>query len=203
MKENPLKDRVDLSIQLSWPTLSWSSMSSFGYDPESWYEQYYKGIRQAPNAVMRGGIDVGERITQDETFLPELPRPEIYEQNFSAMFNGITLTGHLDGWSPSVPGIDEYKTSSNPNRWTQKAVDEWGQISFYCFLVWLNLKIKPESLRLRLMSIPMVEDGNFNVQQKGPVKIFHTKRTMADILKFGVLIKSTYAEMEKFIHNHD
>lgn len=198
-KHNPITDRVDLNVQLRFPMLSWSSISAWGYDKEIWYHQYVLGIKARPNAVMQGGIDVGERITQDPKFLLEIPRPEVFEQNFIEKFGDITLIGHLDGFSPSVPGIDEYKTTCNPNRWTQKAVDEWGQLDFYCLLVLLHHNIPPEKLRLRLFSIPMIETGDFKIIQKGKVTAFETKRTMLDIIKFGALIKRTHKEMQQFV----
>lgn len=190
----------DLNVQLRFPTLSWSSMNAYlEYDQNKWYDQYVLGIRSAPNGVMQGGIDVGERIVSDPTYLPVIERPEIYEQNFVCVLGDIKITGHLDGWSPKVPAIDEYKTSSNPNRWTQNAVDDWGQLTFYCLLVYIHKKIKPETIRLRLYSIPMIGRGDFTVEQKGMPQMFTTKRTMSDILKFAALIRNTHASMRKFI----
>lgn len=200
-KPSPFENR-DLHTALRFPVLSWSSVSAWGYDKEEWYQKYAKGIRTAPNGVMQGGIDVGEKITVDPDFLPMIDRPEIFEQEFFATLGDIDLTGHLDGWSPALPGIDEYKTTCNEKRWTQKAVDEWGQLTFYCLLVWLNLKIRPEDLRLRLFSIPMVENGDFTVRQKGTPKVFHTKRTMVQVLKFAAFLRQTHAEMTAYAKNH-
>lgn len=199
MKNKPKEFDRDLHTELKWPTLSWSSMSAFGYDKEKWYQSYVLDNRTSPNPSMQGGIDVGERIITDPTFLPSIERPEIFEKNFNAILGKIQLTGHLDGFSPAIPAIDEYKTTTNPNRWTQKAVDEWGQISFYCFLVYLNLKISPEKLRLRLYSIPMIAHGDFTVTQSGDPTMFITERTLIDILQFGVEIKKTYKEMQEYV----
>ena len=202
MKNNPFKDR-DLNEQLKFPVMSWSSFYAFTeYDKEEWYEHYYLGKKNSINSLMQGGIDVGEKITQDKKFLKKLPRPEIFEQEFSIDFNGIKLVGHLDGWSPSIPGIDEYKTSINPKRWNQKSVDEWRQLTWYCLLVFLNEDIKPEKIRLRLMYIPMVEHGDFSVKQNGDIKIFETKRTTLQVLQLGVDIKHVFKEMQSFIHSH-
>lgn len=201
--KNPFKGR-DLHTKLQFPVISWSSYSAFvHYDKEEWYKRYFLGIRSAPNSVMQGGIDVGEKITQDIEYLKEIPRPEIFEQEFFGKVGTIDITGHLDGWSPKARGIDEYKTTCNPKRWTQKAVDEWGQITFYCLLVWINKKIRPEDLTLRLFSIPMVETGNFKVTQKGKPKMFYTKRTMVDLLRFMSEISKVHIEMLEYVKNHD
>lgn len=169
------------------------------YNKRAWYEQYVLGQKMTPNENMQGGIDVGERIVSDPSFLPSIPRPEIFEQEFFATLDGITLTGHLDGWSSHVPGIDEYKTTLRDTRWTQQSVDAWGQITFYCLLVWLNLKIPPEKLQLQLFSIPMIQDIHFKVIQYGDPKKFQTKRTMKDILLFSKLLKDTCKAMEEYI----
>ena len=195
---NPIKDR-DLNAILRFPdVISWSSLNAFtDYDKDEWFNSYVLGIRKPPNAIMQGGIDVGERIIDDPTFLPSIPRGGIFEQEFFAMLGKIKITGHLDNYFHEI-GIDEFKTTSNPKRWTQKAVDNWGQITFYCLLVWLNHKIPPEKLRLRLYAIPMKEDGNFTIVQKGEPACFHTKRSMTDILKFAVYIKAVHKEMVEY-----
>lgn len=198
---SPFENR-DLHTALRFPVLSWSSVSAWGYDKEEWYQKYALGIRTKPNGVMQGGIDVGERITVDPSFLPFIDRPEIFEQEFFATLGKIDLTGHLDGWSPNLPGIDEYKTTCNDKRWTQAKVDEWGQITFYCLLVWLNIGIRPEKLRLRLFSIPMVEGGDFKVTQRGTPKVFHTKRSMTEVLKFAAELKKIHKEMLHYVATH-
>lgn len=189
----------DLHTQLRFPTLSWSSISAWGYDKETWYRSYVLGERSKPNSVMQGGIDVGERIVSDSTFLKEITRPEIFEHNLTANILGMTITGHMDGWSPSIPEIQEYKTTQNKFRWTQEKVDEWGQISFYCLLVYIHYKIPPEKLSLCLWSIPMIETGHFEVIQKGTPQKFSTKRTMVQILNFAKEMKQIHTEMLAFV----
>lgn len=201
MKEIKSKEFAerDLHTQLQWPTLSWSMISAWQYDPEQWYERYYLGVRGTTNEAMQIGVEVGDRIITDPTFLPTLERPEVFEKNLTAMVGEIKITGHIDGWFKD--GIDEYKTSTNKSRWDQKKVDQHGQIDFYCLLRYLNEKVRPEDLRLRLWSIPIKEYGDFSWEAQEPI-CFNTKRTMLDILKFTALIRNTHVEMQEFIHNH-
>jgi hypothetical protein len=216
--KNPFKERIDLTTQLRFPVLSWSSFYSFTeWDKNEWYDRYYLGKKGDINSLMQGGIDVGERITQDKKFLPKLPRPEIFEKNFEYIYKWketlddeghyktykTKLVGHLDGYSPKVPGIDEYKTSINPKRWTQKEVDGWRQLTWYCMLVWMIEGIKPEEIKLRLMYIPMESCGDFSVNQKGEIVIFNTKRRTLDVLNLMVDIKRVFKEMEAFIHSKE
>lgn len=189
----------DLTTRLLFPTLSWSSFNAFtDYDKELWYKSYVLGEKGPTNAVMRGGIWIGEKIANDPTFLPSIPRGGIFEQEFKAKLGTINLVGHLDQWWPAE-GIDEFKTSANSKRWTQKAVDGWGQITFYCLLVWLIHKIPPDKLRLRLYWIPTRENGGFAMEVAGKPVVFETKRSMADVLRFAQELKVVHKEMQDFI----
>jgi len=198
-KTNPFKER-DLTTQLLFPTISWSSMNAFlEYDKDEWYDGYVLGIRKPPNYLMKIGIEVGERIPADPLFLPTLnDRSGIFEDTLAGMLGTIKITGHLDNSFRDLPGIDEFKTSVNKDRWTQRKVDDWGQLTFYSLLYYINFKIPPEKLRLRLWAIPILESGDFSYTTGEP-KMFTTKRNMLDIATFGALIKKTHKEMLVFV----
>lgn len=200
MKKSPFENR-DLGIALSWPTLSWSSMNAFeSYDKEKWYNQFVLGIRSPMNPAMKAGIVIGERLATDPNYLPEVHRPEIYEYSLMAKFGSINLIGHMDGWSPKTKSLLEYKTTQNKDKWNQKSVDAHGQLDFYCMLLWLNHKIRPEDVKIRLISIPVEMDGSFEVTRSSdPIAVFPTKRTMVDLLRFGARIKKTYKEMQQYV----
>lgn len=203
-KLNPFKDREDIGTQLLFPVLSWSSMNQFeSYDKEKWYRNYVQGIKDAPNEAMKIGIEIGEKLATDPIFMPEVPRPQIYEYEVRTVFSGITLRGHMDGWSPTKNELLEYKTTINQIRWTKETVAQHGQLDFYCLLLFLTEKIKPEEISIRLVSIPVIEKGNFEiVRSNEPIQIIETKRTMANILNFGVRIKKVYKEMSRYVDNH-
>lgn len=205
-KPKEFADR-DLHTILLFPKMSWSAMNQFeSYDKEKWYDQYVLGNRNKNiNGAMQAGIDVGERLVADRDFLPEVPRPVIYEQELSAKFGRIGLIGHLDGFSPDIPELLEYKTSANPKRWSQKAVDEWGQLTFYTLLLWLNYKIEPDNLKIRLVSIPVMDTGSFEftVNKTEQIKVMDTKRSMKDVLRFGIRIKRVHQEMQEFIRQKE
>lgn len=203
-KFNPLQDREDLITQLLFPVISWSSMNQFeSYDKEKWYKNYVLGIKDPPNAAMQAGIEIGEKLATDPTFMPEVPRPEIYEHEARIVFSGITLRGHMDGWSPKIKELLEYKTTTNQNKWTKETVRQHGQLDFYCLLLFLTETIKPEDIYIRLISIPVKETGHFEiVRSNEPIKIIETKRTMQNILNFGVRIKKVYKEMKEYVASY-
>lgn len=200
-KVNPFQDR-DLTVRLAWPTLSWSSLNSFAnYDREEWYTRYVLGVRGEVNPAMLAGIEIGERWATDETYMPEVERPEIFEQELFAKLSGIQLTGHIDGLHlTKKKKLQELKTSQSSKRWTPKTVRTWGQIDFYCLLLWLNYKIKPEELEIELIYVPVVASDDGVVQRNNqPPVVIPTERTMRDMLLFAEYIKKTYKEMEEYV----
>lgn len=199
-KVNPFAER-DLTKRLLYPTLSWSSLNAFAnYDRAGWYDAYVLGNKFTPNGAMQAGIDIGERLATDPTYLPEVPRLAVFEQELECDIDGIFLRGHLDGFDKDTPALAEYKTYQKDSAWNQKKVNFWKQIDCYCLLIYKNYGIKPEQLSITLTAIPVTENGNFKVERdERPIRTYKTKRKMADILKFIVWMKQTKAEMEEFI----
>src|ERR1035437_929825 len=197
---NPFANR-DLTKRLLYPTLSWSSLNAFAnYDRDAWYDQYFLGNKLQPNAAMQAGIDIGEKLATDPTYLLEVPRLAVFEQELECKIDGITLRGHLDGFDKDIPALAEYKTCQKDTAWDQKKVNFWMQITCYALLIYKNYKIKPEDLTITLTAIPVTENGNFKVERdERPIKTYSTKRKMSDILKFINFVKSTKIEMDAFI----
>lgn len=202
MKKNPFKDR-DLNDILRFPMISWSSFNAFkNYDKDEWYESYVLGKKSEPNKAMLFGQFIGEKLAINEKFLPHVPRPAIYEQELRGKLGNIELVGHLDGLTllPKCELI-EYKTTTNPNKWNQETVDNWGQITFYCLLLYMNFKIVPEDIYIRLVSIiGQEEDDSFDINVTNEAFVFETKRTLKDLLKFGAELRATHKEMIKFVN---
>lgn len=203
MSSNPFESR-DLHTILRFPVISWSSFQAFrDYDKEDWHKRYVLGIRGPSNPAMEAGRAVGERLATDPTYLPQVPRPEIFEQELRGKLGKISLVGHVDGWSPSVPAILEYKTTQNKNKWNKESVALHGQLDFYCLLVWLNFKIPPEKLSISLTAILLKESGSFALDPTGEVVVVPTKRTMAQILRFAGEIKAVHKEMLQYVETCD
>lgn len=203
----------DLHTELAWPTLSASSLNAFTFSSrdkspeqakEEWYKSYVLGHRldetTEPGQII-AGKKIGEVLASDPNYLPEVPRPEIYEFTVPKIkFNNIYLTGHMDGFSLSINDLLEYKTSQSKTYWNQKSVDENKQLSFYCLLLLHKFKIRPEDVKIRLVYIPVKETGTFEVvRSDDPIKIFTTSRTTLDIIKFGVYVQKVYREMEDYV----
>lgn len=177
--------------------LSWSSLSSFEYDKEAWYEKYILKRNPAPNKEMVFGKKFANSVEAREPLAPVTIYKEV-EYPLNVMFGEIPLIGFIDSYEPHTHLI-EYKTGKK--EWDQKRVDEHGQIDMYLLMLFIQHKVKPESLNCSLQWVPTVENGDFTIDFKRPITVvtFSTKRTMKDILKFGSYIQKTYADMQKFV----
>lgn len=181
--------------------MSWSSISSFEWDPEQWYQSYIKGIRQESKELAFGSL-VDKKLQDDPNYLSSVERYPIMQHGMKIMFDGIPLIGFADGYDPSAKILADYKTGKKA--WTQKRADETGQLTMYAFMLYLIDKVKPGDMVFRIVWLPTVESGDFSIQFKDdPVKpkVFNTTRSMLDILQFGQRIKKTLEEMQEYVDN--
>lgn len=178
--------------------LSWSQISSFQYNPSAWYSRYVLGEEQPESPEMRFGKEVGERLASDPTYLPEVERAIIFEQELHGKIDDIELIGFLDSFCPDKKILLEYKTSRNKKKWNHKSASLHGQLDFYAFLIYQNYKIKPEDLNIKLIYVPVhIKDGELALCDD-PINSFEVKKTMTDILRFANYIKDVRKEMEEF-----
>jgi hypothetical protein len=189
--------------------LSWSQISSFEYSKEQWYRSYWLGQKDPPSPEMLFGSKVGKQLETDPTFLPMIPRRSTMEYKFEAEFDGIKLVGYADSFGECIDGkyvyaLEEYKTGVKA--WDKKRVDQHGQITMYLFMYYLKTKAKPEDILCSLHWMPTkkTENGDFSVEIdfvediENKIQHFETKRTMRDIMEFGIRIKKTVREMEEY-----
>jgi hypothetical protein len=190
--------------------LSWSAISSFEYDPEEWYQNYVVGKPRKSNPEMEFGKKVGELLAANGTYLPQVPRLGKYEHPFKVVYNKIPLIGFADTFCVLTHSkLKEFKTGVR--EWNQKRVDEHGQLTLYCLLNYISKKIKPEDMDIELVWLPTkrIENGNFEVKIEfvepidKSMKIFKTKRTMADILQMGARINVAVREMQEYVVRQD
>lgn len=200
--------------------LSWSAISSFEWDKEQWYQSYIKGIRQESRELTFGNY-VDKELQNNPLFLPEVERYPVMQHEMRITFDGVPLVGFADGYAPPAQAADiylengelktknieiqrgllaDYKTGKKP--WTQKRADETGQLTMYALMIYLIDKVKPGDMTFRIVWLPTQEQGDFSIgfrEWPPKVKVFDTKRSMQDILLFGQRIKSTLAEMQKYV----
>lgn len=181
--------------------LSWSSISSFEYNKEQWFDTYILGKRQETAALSFGSL-VDKKLQDDPAYLPEIVRLPLLQHKMNAMFGKIPLVGVADGFDRAGHKLLDYKTGKVV--WNQKRADETGQLTMYCLLLYITEKIKPEEMDLSIIWLETCENGDFSISFKEPliVRTFETKRTMKQILTFGMKINKTYREMEEYVKGH-
>lgn len=181
--------------------LSWSAISSFEYSPDQFFNKYVLGNKQVESEAMKFGKLFADSCEARKPLAP-VTLLDTMEHKFEVVYNKIPLIGFADTFNKKTKkAMGEYKTGKKA--WTQKRVDEWGQIDMYCLLNFITNKIDPEDMDLFLEWIPTEENGGFEIKFVEPVKVHHfkTKRTMTDILTFGMRINRTLKDMEVYINS--
>lgn len=184
--------------------LSWSSISSFEWNKEEWFEKYILDIKPETSPEMEFGKKIGKLIELNPEYLPEVPRYGCMEYPFKVIFNKIPMVGYADTFNHITWNqLGEFKTGVK--EWDKKRVQKHGQIDMYLLMNYIKNRINPEQVYVTLTWIPTkkVRKGHFGINidfdPKKSIKTFVTKRRMVDIIKFGQKINRMYKEMEEFI----
>lgn len=195
-----MKSKQPFKITAQRP-LSWSAISSFEYDREQWYRKYVLNIQDPPSYAMEFGKKFALAIENGAPLAPVTILP-VVEQKLEVMFGDIPLIGFIDTYDHDRRIVGEFKTGKK--EWTQKRVDEHGQIDMYLLMLFITHKIAPEEYSCFLEYVPTIENGDFSVSLKEPVTVTHfdTKRTMDDIIRFGMRIHNSIKAMEEFANTH-
>ena len=178
--------------------LSWSSINSFRYDPDEWYEKYINGKKGRTTGPLVFGKNVGERLAAEPQFLPGVPRLKEYEHELSVKIGKIQCIGFLDNFDLDAKCFSEFKTGK---KWTQDKANKHGQIDMYCCLIYLKYGIKPEELDIKLIWMETQEQQDFRtdfIKDMKPV-VFPIQKTMRDILSFMAEVQIIHKQMQEYI----
>lgn len=200
--DNTIERKKLIAIWKQRP-FSWSQKASWDYSKDQWAYKYIFGIEDGGNNLMRFGNVVGDSLGTPDSMCPAI-EPHFVgsskEFELTAKLNGLTLVGYADFFHEIEIILDENKTSINPNRWDQKAVDNHGQLTMYALMLFLTHKIKPETVKMWLNFIPVKETQTFEMALVDP-NLFHrfpTKRTTRQVLDFGASLGKTIKDMEAY-----
>ena len=181
--------------------ISWSQLSLWERDPEEYRRVYVEGQEQFVSDAMILGKQLAEAmeddivsdipiIEQGRMFLPHYENREFeIRVNLRVGKHDIPLFGKLDGYEKKDRIIGEIKTGAT--KWTQRMVDQHGQLTFYALLVYLRFKKMPSSIRLHWLNTDE-ESENY-----GMVKSFETKRSLAELIKMHTRINNAWAAIIK------
>lgn len=175
------------------PYISWSRLSLYERSPQEYERVYLLGEgRTSPQMELGSRIakalETGESEDGDELFLNIIfPKEPLREFKIEAELDGIPLVGVLDAFNSKQLRVREYKTGKN---WTQRMVDEHGQLTFYALLVYLKHKQLPKEIVLNWAETTIDEDGN--VKLTGRTEEFTTERKMSDVFSMCTRIRKAY-----------
>ncbi len=185
--------------------LSWSAISSFEFDRESWYQKYVLGYKTT-SKEMEFGKAIGKKLETDSTYLPMVPRYGTMEYEFKVKLGGIKLIGYADTFDhQDGRRLGEFKTGKK--EWDQNRVNEHGQLTMYVLMNQIQNKVKPEDVEITLTWMPTEIDEDFNIRFaddiESKIQTFKTRRTQDDINQFVVRLAKVYNEMKKYALSHE
>ncbi len=202
------------------PYVSFSSMTTFEMSKKKWAEKYLYNKKQRISrnialgsqvaTMLENGEETGDHLTDMIVF--RLPKFELMDKVVE-MKGGLEITDANDGKTYSLPFIEdgkekipllakpdtakkdysafkEYKTSTG--KWTQKQVDDSGQVTFYATAMHLATGKIPQDIELCQALTDYEEGGKLFLT--GDIFSFKTKRTMIDIIKMRSRIKRYWKE---------
>lgn len=207
------------------PYISFSQMSTFEMSPDRFVEQYFEGKKQRISRNMAYGSLLAEGLENEEAtgdplldlMMAKLPKFErmdmhiedkkgvkieqsrhgktkmIYIPVLENKGDDIPLLALPDSAKKDYTAFLEYKTSVR--KWTQKMVDESGQLTFYATAIWLAKGFIPANIELVNVQVAYQEDGS--LQPTGDIWRFPTKRTMVDVIKMTSRIKKAWAGIKE------
>ena len=198
--------------------LSFSSMSLFEMSPEKWVEKYIYKQKERISRNMVYGKQLAEGMEKDEMsgdpvldiMMVRLPRYDLADKIIEDA-NGIEIVNRTDGKTYKVPFLTsgkekiplvalpdsakkdysaflEYKTSTR--KWTQKMVDESGQIDFYATVIWLKTAKIAQDIELIVVQTEYAENGS--LRPTGELWRYPTKRSMINVIKTTKRMKSAW-----------
>ena len=181
--------------------LSWSAISSFRYNPEQWYKKYVLKEEQPASPAMLFGNYVGNLLATDPTYLPQVPRAEIFEYALTPRLGDIPLVGYIDSYTPHHT-LHEYKTGQP--LWSQNRADSHQQVDMYLLQLYLTDGVKPSEITPTIHWLPTQENSDFTVSLRSETAIhsFHTPRSMFQLLSFGQQVQKTWQDMQEYAKHY-
>ena len=176
---------------------------------EKWIEQYIYGKRNRINRGMAFGKVMADSLENDEAsgnilldlVIERIPKFEIRDVPFTAELKTgkkiINIHCRPDSMKKDMSAFKEYKTGQAG--WTQKKVDEHGQITFYATGMYLKTGKIPHDIELVHIVTEKEDEGvpNSKLRATGEIKRYKTVRTMSQVLNMIIRMKRAWDKIEK------
>lgn len=192
--------------------------------PERYADQYIYGKKHrisrnlAYGSSMADGLKDGEATGDPmlDLMMSRIPKFDRMDKPIEDKKRGVEVVNPHDGKKYKVPVLEngndpipllavpdsakrtysafkEYKTSVR--KWTQKMVDESGQITFYATAIWLATKKIPKDIKLVAVELAYDRDGR--LYPTGNLHRFPTTRTMTDVLKMTRRMRNAWSGIKE------
>lgn len=179
--------------------ISWSQLLAWEKGEDNFYRTYILG-QSFENKEMVFGKMIAEglegKIKCDEAefckvYLPQMPNKE---HLIRIDFDDVPLLVIMDAFDDKKLIIDEYKTGRTA--WTQRKVDNHGQLTIYAMAVWKKYGKIPN---LRLFWIPTDVNDNNEVVLTGEIPYeFKTQRSISDFAVMYKRLSDAWKGINKF-----
>lgn len=179
--------------------ISWSQLNAWERGEEHFYRVYILG-ESFENKEMAFGKKIAEGLEGKivcpeaefcKVYLPDLPQKE---HKIEIDFEDIPILVKMDRFDKKKLIINEHKTGRN--KWTQKKVDEHGQLTMYAMAVWKKYGKLPE---ISLFWIPTSLSDKGEVVLTGEIPYeFKTQRSIKDFAKMYKRLKDAWQGINKF-----
>lgn len=191
------------TILLPREHLSWSQIDLWQRNRNDYMARYFRDEEGVSTPAMDFGKQFAEIMEgTSETSDPKVlamaqvaPRYEIAEYKLEAVLKSeegeIPLLGYLDtSHEDPTRGFREYKTGKT--QWTQRKVDEHGQLTLYDLMIFLRFGGRPQSIYLDWFETVVEEE---QVTMTGRHLHFETRRTMRQLIDMAALVTRTAREI--------
>jgi hypothetical protein len=189
--------------------LSWSSMDLLERSEEKWIEQYIYGKRNRINRGMAFGKVMADSLETSEASgdimldltIERIPKFEIMDQPFTADLKVgkkiIQIHCRPDTMKKDMSAFKEYKTGQEA--WSQKKVDNNGQVTFYTTGMFLKTGKIPQDIELVHIETEKenMEALDSKLRATGEIKRYKTVRTMSQVINMMVRMKKAWARIEE------
>lgn len=119
--------------------ISWSQLRTWLEDKDRYRDRYYRGIDMHSSKELLFGSEVAKGLENGSINVPGLIVYPVSEEQIKVDIEGVPFFGYIDMFDPKRLKFREIKTGKlKPNggmRWTQKDVDNHGQLDVYSLLI--------------------------------------------------------------------
>ena len=191
------------------PYLSYSQLVTVENGAKQYIEKYVYGWEQRVSRAMAYGSKFADSLEKGEDtgdvaldiMTAQLPKFEMADVPFMTEIPGdkknetVPVLIKMDSWKKDLSAFKEYKTGTT--KWTQKKVDDSGQITFYAMGAYLKTGKIPQDIEL--IHLPTEYDVYGMPHLTGEMHRFPTKRSLVQILRMMVKARKAWNTIGKIL----